>query len=41
MVSGKCPTHPSLRLEVKVTVGVRLIFRCMGGVGGWFSRHQD
>ena len=35
MVSGKYPTHPSFRLEVKVKVGVRFIFRFVGGVGGW------
>ena len=34
MVSGKCPTHPSLRLglESRLILG----FRFMGGVGGWF-----
>ena len=37
--SGKHPTHPSLRLGVRVKVGAGLVFRFVGGVGGWFLRN--
>ena len=42
MVSGKCPTHPSFRLEVRVKGGVRLIFiRLWEGWVGGFPRNMD
>ena len=35
-------SHPSLPwVRVTVMVGVRFIFRFMGGVGGWFHRNLD
>ena len=36
MVSGKCPTLPSLRLGLESKLGLGFIFRFSGGVGGLF-----